>query len=172
MGQKHFIWVSLNVALWPFWTFSPSPFVGVSSAHPTRCEHSPCFYPTHDSASPWFYRLSEYPLCGYFKLLSSFLTALLSSNPIPPILCSILIRNSCSAFKLSMLFSQTPNSHPYPCSSSRFSLPVNITSIGPSHPSQSTSYMGYYKNPSFKDLNISILPCIHHVLPEGSLYKT
>lgn len=33
-----------------------------------------------------------------------------------------------------------------------------------------TSYLGYYRSPSFKDLNTSTLPCIHHILPESARY--
>lgn len=71
-----------------------------------------------------------------------------------------------------MFFLQAPYSHCCPCSSSMFSMAVNDMNSGPTSLSHNSSYMDCYESPSFKDFNISTLPCNHHVLPGNALYKT
>lgn len=71
-----------------------------------------------------------------------------------------------------MFFLQAPYYHRYLCYSSMFSMAVNDANNGPASLSHNGSYMDCYGSPSFKDLNISTLPCFHHVLLENALYKT
>lgn len=79
-------------------------------------------------------------------------------------------RNSFRVFELSVCFPQSPYGHLYPYSSFVFSISVKNINIRPACSALNTSYLGYYKSPSFKDLNTSTLPCIHHILPESALY--
>lgn len=63
-----------------------------------------------------------------------------------------------------MFFFQTPCLHPYPHSSFMFSISGKNTNIRPACSALNISYLDCYRSPSSKVLNISTLPCIHHVL--------